>query len=777
MGFFLGSILGVLVLEIGDKSVTGSDNQQPMGSTDGLVDDAALTEEELQLLDSWMAEPVAAISVDPEPVDPLSTTEAIETIIEVIDDERTRLDSESSKFSDPALSDSGLSDPELSNLDDLSWDIVTTLENADSNPPIAPPPLTETSTTIDISEVEPPTPAIPEASIPAVDIPEIDTPIDNPAEERDDALTPPQSRTSLQDLTQDLRELQHALLLQLTDDVQRLGAEKARLAIDIDRLQLYRQRLEEQQDGAIAPSTSLEAALDPNAKEWAQRWAQQLAQHMGQYLNEALQEQKQTRDFTRDFTRDRPIDNQALDLSSLDSTDQMLANLDYRVQAVLQGLQRDLDTYESDLVQRLNRMHDLQQQGELVLQDLVHRLEVMWVQTSEASEASEAADRAQNVPPNLPPRSPIPAPPPSRAIVPIPTTDKLLSGLGLGILSVITLALFNGALKFLFQGAGVVWWSDGDPLPAILPPTGGNILLVLALRTLAVLLIFPFVAKLMYPQVWSDLQWALQRNKPILSGKSPDPSPENWRSPWWLPITLSGIWLFLAQLLGYFAIAHLPLGVAIALFFSYPVIQLFLGWLLGTERQSPMRWLLGAIVIAGLIMIIPDGTTLNTAWSGNLMDPNLGPTLTGVLCGLGSGFAFAGYLASSAQSLKHLHPVPFTVLTFSAVFILSALGLIVQPGDWAAIQLAPTALSGLIIGAAILGLLSLVSYGMNNGAVGKIGPSLTAVTGAASPLINGLLGWILLGESLDARPNVGIGLVTLGAIALSLSRFRDRPSP
>ncbi len=670
------------------------------------MDDAALTEDELQLLDEWMAEPVTAEST----------------------------------------------------------------ESADPEGVIAPPD-------------NPDPPEITRSLDPPDDLPE---PEESP------------SRSPLQDLTQDLRSLQHALLVQLTDDVQRLGAEKAKLAIDIDRLQLYRQRLQEQQPdeetGAIAEGRrSIEAAIDPNAKEWAQQWAQQLAQHMGQYLNEALRQRfdqieerfeerldGQTYPVSAAETaiaRDLSPDGEALDLGTLESTDQALASLDYRVHTVLQGLQRDLDTYESELVQQLQRMHTLQQQGELVLQSLIHRLEEAWVRDAEAQE-SRQENRSplggDDTPPGQlsspvtlpnvdPPLEECTDPAPTRAIVPVPSSDRLLSGLGLGMLSVVTLALFNAALRGLFQGTSNVWWFGGSPVSAILPPTGGNVLLVLALRTLTVLLIFPIVAKLIYPPIWSDLQQLFQ---------SSSPAPKRGSVPRWLPVLTSGIWLFMAQLLGYLAIAHLPLGIAITLFFVYPVVRLFLGWLMGTERQSLVRWLMGAVIIAGLIIAAPDTTP--GPWSGNPLDPNLSPTLTGIIAGLGAGIAFAGYLQSSERSLKELHPVPLTLITFFVIFLFSCLGLIIQPGDWAAVQIAPNGMSGLIIGAAVLGLLTLVSYAMNNNAVSKIGPSLVAVVGACSPWLNGLLGWILLGETLDFRSNVGIALVTLGAIALSFNRFRHR---
>ncbi|MEM9771548.1 MAG: EamA family transporter, partial [Cyanobacteria bacterium P01_D01_bin.73] len=354
----------------------------------------------------------------------------------------------------------------------------------------------------------------------------------------------------------------------------------------------------------------------------------------------------------------------------------------------------------------------------------------------------------------------------STAIIPTKSSETVLLGLGLGLLSTVTLALFNGTLKLMFQGVDSVWWSR-IPFAAVLPPTGGNVLLVLALRTLVVLLLFPLVANLIYPQLGSDLQLAIQGKHPS-SGKAEPPLT------WWLPVIISGVWLFLAQLFGYLAIAHLPLGIAIALFFVYPVVRLFTGWLSGRDRSSPIRWLVGAVMIAGLIMVAPDVPSTGGTWSGNLLNPNLDPTLTGLMSGLGAGFAFAGYLISSERSLKRLHPVPFTLFSFSIIFVLSCLGLIIQPGDWAAVQLAPNFLSGLLTGAAILGLTTIVSYGINNTAVDKIGPSLVAVTGAFAPLVNALFGLILLGETLDIRSNLGIALVTVGAIALSLSRYRDR---
>ncbi|MGD1938794.1 MAG: DMT family transporter [Cyanophyceae cyanobacterium] len=791
--------------------MTDSDNQQPNNANDSqrgespagsdssaLADNSTLSDEELVALDRLMAEPTGTDGL----ADRLADRAEANTMA-----------TPESTPEDPLASP--MDAAEIAALDGLSQEILAAIGETEAQDELA----------------------IASGNISA---------------DRDD----PAPSNPLQELAQELRELQQALLLQLAEDVQRLGAEKARLTIDIDRLQLYRQRLE-QGEGAIAQDSPPrridpgEAALGPNAREWAQRWAQQLAQHMGQYLNEALQDRFESPAPPIAPVESGDADVNGLDLGSLSRTDRALASLEYRVETVLQGLQRDLDTYESDLVQRLNRMHSLQQQGELVLQSLVHRLEEVWVRDAEAeaerqgqqenqgrqgarqrgpsnpsplsSDATPSNTSSDTLPggqwylgqlgqipdqsqQQLQGRSPLPdlgfppastpvsnlpgmpgqganlspdmtlgvtpdvLPDPSpgtSAIVPAKSVDVVLSGLALGLLSTVILALFNGTLKVLFQGVGPLWWSS--PTPAVLPPTGGNILLVLALRTLVVLLIFPIVAQWIYPQMWSDLQRALQDASPTAKATKP-PSP-------WLSVIISGIWLFLAQMLGYLAIAHLPLGIAIALFFVYPVVRLLTGWLSGRDSGSPTRWLMGAVMIAGLIMVAPDVPNASGTWSGNLLDPNLDPTLTGLMGGLGAGFTFAGYLISSERSLKRLHPVPFTLLSFSVIFILSCLGLIIQPGDWAAVQLVPNFLSGLSTGTVILALITVISYGINNAAVEKIGPSLVAVTGAFAPLINALLGLVFLGEVLDTRPSIGIVLVAVGAIALSLSRYRDRHTP
>ena len=783
--------------------MTDSDNQQPNNLNDGqldkslvgleglaLTDSSTLSDEELVALDQLMAEPARADVFE----------------VGIAEANLAEADGAIALPSSPAMApeatpavplEGSMERMEMEALDNLSREILAAIDETDAQDELA----------IASSPIS--------ASVP----PDIDT------------STP---SNPLQELTQDLRELQQALLLQLAEDVQRLGAEKARLTIDIDRLQLYRQRLE-QREGAIAQELSSPAvdsigtAIDPNAREWAQRWAQQLAQHMGQYLNAALQERFEP---TAPPIEPGGTDGNALDLGKLSRTDQALASLEYRVETVLRGLQRDLDTYESDLVQRLNRMHSLQQQGELVLQSLVHRLEEVWVRDAEAeadrhgqrdrqdepqsgapgtsldlpldllsNTSSDASlDRqgspeqsqqtlqgrsplldlaaspepppvgnspALNVPgldPGFSPDLPVDLAPGTRAIVPTKPVDAVLSGLALGLLSTVILALFNGTLKVMFQGIGPQWWSSATL--AVLPPTGGNILLVLALRTLVVLLIFPIVAHWIYPPMWSDLQLALQK-------QSPSAKAGGQQSPW-LPVIISGVWLFFAQAFGYIAIAHLPLGIAIALFFVYPVVRLLTGWLSGRDSGTSARWLMGAIIIAGLIMVAPDVPSASGTWSGNLLNPNLDPTLTGLMGGLGAGFAFAGYLISSERSLKRLHPVPFTLLSFSVIFILSCLGLIIQPGDWAAVQLAPNFLSGLLTGAIFLGLTTIASYAASNAAVGKIGPSLVAVTGSFAPMVNALLGLVFLGEVLDTRPSIGIVFVSIGAIALSLGRYRDR---
>ncbi|NJO77037.1 MAG: hypothetical protein HC833_26965 [Leptolyngbyaceae cyanobacterium RM1_406_9] len=172
--------------------------------------------------------------------------------------------------------------------------------------------------------------------------------------ENSGAADPNAAQDILNTVTQDLRQLQQELVSQLHQDVQRLQAEKARLQSDIDKLQ-----------------TQQQAALSQQQRAQQQLWAKQLAQALAQHLQGALvQRVEQT--LPQRVGTNLPAAPAAN--SHHENAYRLLASLDATLNRTLTSLRQDLTSYQSSLSQQISRMHNLEQQGEAILEALVSRL-------------------------------------------------------------------------------------------------------------------------------------------------------------------------------------------------------------------------------------------------------------------------------------------------------------------------------------------------------------------------------------------------------------------
>lgn len=580
-----------------------------------------------------------------------------------------------------------------------------------------------------------------------------------------------QSEDVLREFTQELRELQHKLLLQLTQDVERLGAEKSRLVIDIDRLQAYRQRLQAQQTRYLA-----RRPVDPAMQQWAQQWAKQTAQHMGSYLQTVIVQrfnELEARIADQPGAMIAPRDQASLAAPPnrylTENTDRTIASIDATLTTLFQSLQRDINTYESDLSQRLSRMNDLEQRGEAILDALVARLVELQDVTPHGNQLPTGGPAIAL--PSSPSAPALPAPPgasapathprgpggedppqPASALVPRPSptpapkgAPNVQLGLFLALLSAVALSVFNVSLKVILQGAKPDMVLGFWEMPGLITPGLGNSLLILLLRMVVVMLVFPILATILYPATWTDIRRLLDSKDTSQMTK----------------VFANGFFLFLSQVLIYIAIGEIPTGVAITIFFIYPIITIMASWPLFGDRPTLFRLAIMAVIGIGGILALPSFTA---GASGNV--------LLGSLTAAGSGVAFAGYILSVQMGTKSMHPIPFTLLSFLCILFLSGITLVVRPGDFAALDLDPSMMIPLVVGGIWLGLLTLSSYLLNNIAVRNAGASLAAIVGTTGPAMTALFGWLLISETLTLTQISGMTLVTLGVFALSAERMR-----
>jgi drug/metabolite transporter (DMT)-like permease len=588
--------------------------------------------------------------------------------------------------------------------------------------------------------------------------------------ENSGAADPNAAQDILNTVTQDLRQLQQELVSQLHQDVQRLQAEKARLQSDIDQLQ-----------------TQQQVALSQQQRAQQQLWAKQLAQALAQHLQGALvQRVEQT--LPQRVGTNLPAAPAAN--SHHENAYRLLASLDATLNRTLTSLRQDLTSYQSSLSQQISRMHNLEQQGEAILEALVSRLsqqlqaEMVREQTglrspseeleptrepkrSDGERLAQANGHSTGYPSNLRPshetihsrqRPPsilpvAPSTAPDPAVAPMrPTHPMGLSqfqiGLGLILLSTIALSLHNVVVGVIGNSTTVLGIFQ---LGGFLKLGLGNALLILLLRMMIVVPLMIWVAQRLYPAVWQDIKkFLISRDRRLL-----------------MTVIGSGGCLFLSQVLIYIAIAEIGPGVAVTILFMYPLITVPLAWFFFGDRPTLLRWGVMLIISVGIIFTALPRITQTSAVSG-----------AGVAIAVGSGVAFACYLISMQICFRKLHPVPVSLAQFLTIGFLAAVSLILLPAlplpdRWSA-QVGIDQPLGFAIGGVFLGVLTLVGYLSNNFGVRFLGAARTSIIASTGPVLTALLAFLLTPGAFTRLAGVqwlGIVIVTFGVIALSFEKM------
>ncbi|BAY60765.1 hypothetical protein NIES22_08250 [Calothrix brevissima NIES-22] len=337
------------------------------------------------------------------------------------------------------------------------------------------------------------------------------------------------------------------------------------------------------------------------------------------------------------------------------------------------------------------------------------------------------------------------------------TSSANLSSIQIGflliVLSTAASALYNVAIKVIFQ-------QDSEILGLVqverlLSPTLGNILLILMLRLLVVVPLMLLLAPMMHPRVWEDLQT-------LFSSISKDSSPIKSKTLKVLQLSIaSGCFLFLSQVLIYIAISQVTTGMAIALFFIYPVISGLLSWFLFRDRPNKFRNAAIGALFCGELLILGGASGV-----GNV---SLGST-TAIL----SGFAFAVYVILTRICASKLHPVSFTVINFTTMLLLSVIGLMIPLSGDLSLNFQPARLLEVILCAFILGVLTLFGYICNNVGIRQLGAPRSAIIGASVPFLTVIFAGLLIQENLELVQILGVLLVTFGAAAFSFEKMRTQ---
>lgn len=618
------------------------------------------------------------------------------------------------------------------------------------------------------------------------------------------------AETALRAVTEELQILQRNLLKSLHEDVHKLQAEKDRLTKDITQLQQEKEHL--QQGHQINEQQALIRQL-----------SQVLAHHISTQLQSSLETLASQ---ATGRVSQTPITSE----SENEYAEKLLGSLDDTLTITFNSLQQELKNYQSSVSQQLSRMSVQQREGEAILIELVNRLRselegttgdeskaIAQVPSPEIEQTQQPQPTFSKTPTKLqtdvpleitvlpssapqeetptrssvwrtiaspwetteppaaiPEPTPVPSGPAASKPEPQPTPSQPLpqarmssvqvTGIILLVLSTVASALYNIAIKVIFlPGSQIFGVFDVQHL---ISPTLGNCLLILMLRMLVVVPLMLLLAPMLHSRVWEDLKYlsnSLRKNPTHPAAKQV------------LVLSIvSGCFLFLSQVLIYLAIGQVATGMAIALFFVYPVISALLSWFLFRDAGSGNRskgdrltlYSTGAIGAIGLGELLVLASSTRTV---------MGNIPVGSIAALASGTAFAFYLIFSRKCAAKLHPVSFTLINFATMLLLSIFGLILPlPTNWN-VQLNPAHLLELVLCAFLLGVLTLLGYLLNNFGIRKIGGSRAGIIGATIPALTVIFAGFIIQETLSLEQALGVLLVTFGAVIFCFEKIRNSP--
>jgi len=585
---------------------------------------------------------------------------------------------------------------------------------------------------------------------------------------KDGALTPKPPEQVLNSLVEDLENLRQNVTSQLSQDIEKLKTEKKQLTTKVEMLRQQYQKMQSQQLESLSQ------------KQIAQNqvWLKQLAQVLANNLEEQLTQRfEQTRGNWEASSLgavpggEFPITNP--NPSYEDSSDRFRDSLDVSLQRTLEGLEEELNSYQSSLSQQLSNMRSMEQQGEAILEALVNRLrEELELAAEDYSaetdriweeEAAEEADEDSGPAPPLAvrPQPQAPAAPPAPA--PPKPASQVQIGLIFALLSATVLSVFNVSIKIVLQGQEPDLIFGQIPVEGVITPGFGNSLLILFLRMIVVCLLMPFLAAFLYPPVGNDIVESIKSSDKDL----------------WLKVIGSAFFLFLSQVFIYIALGNVKAGIAVTLFFIYPIATTLGAWVLFRDRPSTLRFgAMGGITFGLILSVQP----VVQEFAQDLQQgiPTFGNPVLGIITALCAGVTFAGYVLLTQMAAGKLHPIPFSLVNFCAIFVFSAISLILLPiiinwgllpSGFSVSYVPPEMRFGLIVGGIVLGVLTLFSYLLNNFAIRFAGAALASVIGTLGPALTAVFAWIVIGETLGTIAIIGLLVVTLSVVAISLERM------
>jgi inner membrane transporter RhtA len=226
------------------------------------------------------------------------------------------------------------------------------------------------------------------------------------------------------------------------------------------------------------------------------------------------------------------------------------------------------------------------------------------------------------------------------------------------------------------------------------------------------------------------------------------PARKQWGSIWLYGLSLGGM-----NLLFYLALAHIPLGIAVAFEFCGPLaVALF-----ASRRAADFLWV--ACALGGLVLLLPLGVATAAL------------DLWGIAFALAAGACWALYIIFGRRVGASVHGGTATSLGMSVAALVTMPVGIVHSGlgllSW---DVLPTG-----VGVAILS--SAFPYSLEMVALKKLPAHTFGILMSLEPAVAAISGLLFLSEKLSALQWVALGLIILASAGSAASVTAPEPQP
>jgi drug/metabolite transporter (DMT)-like permease len=292
----------------------------------------------------------------------------------------------------------------------------------------------------------------------------------------------------------------------------------------------------------------------------------------------------------------------------------------------------------------------------------------------------------------------------------------------------------NVIVRVLFNSYDIFGWLQTG---GFVEPTLPNSFLLMFMRMAVGVPLMAVLCPMLYPKTWADIRQLRQPQQRLQLRLA----------------LLGGVLMFLYLALLYVSIGQIPAGIALTLFFTFPVFTALFSWYWFGSRPSLFRWGIMGLILFGSVLTLPhESSAAIESWLG-------------VVFGVASGVTYALYTVVAQKSFETFHPVPFTWISFATTLVLSVFSLLIWHG-----QMSGLAWTALWIGGVLSAIATFAGHILNNLGIRMVGATVGAMIGAANPALTAVLAWVGLQEQLTIVQVLGVIVVTLSVAGLSLKR-------